>query len=83
MAPTLNHITHGNRIITSPVGGGDYAISFVDYFVDGRSFETRLREDFPDLYSRGRYRETQVPTLAGGLDDPAQLQEAIDNIAAI
>jgi hypothetical protein len=55
-------------------------IKFVDYCVDGRSFEARLRDTFPDLYSRGRYRETQVPTLVGGLDDRAKVQEVIDNL---
>lgn len=55
-------------------------ISFVDYFVDGQSFETSLRQKFPDAYSRGRYKETQVPTLTGGLDSLFSLQGVIDGM---
>lgn len=70
----VNNISRGIReVVVTPDSS---PIRFMDYFVDGRSLEAHLRETFPGMFSKGRFREIQVPTLAGAPDD-ASLREAV------
>ncbi len=70
----MNQIARGSRKIRHV--HSESPLLFVDYFVDGSSFEDTLRNAFGHIFSKGRYRETQVPTLGNKLD-PALQDEAI------
>lgn len=75
---SMNRISKGIREIVYPAGASP--VRFMDYRIDGRSFEAYLREVFPGTFSEGRFREVQVPTLAGTLDDAALRETVVENV---